>query len=177
MRTIMKRIKNLLINISYGNRITTVIRIMTGFLLLFSGLFKAADIETFGRTIAQYKILPETVLVYPAMIIPFLELIIGSLLMIGYKIKAASFVSIVLMLMFTVFILINVIRGEKFNCGCFELGRLGIGINETIGMHLVVRDLVFIILYWIVFNAKKHCFSLENYIETKKLKEIGPSAN
>jgi len=168
----MKKIKKLLQSISYGNKFITIIRIILGFLFIFSGIFKAVNPVDFGKVLIQYGLLPEILIPYFAILIPFLELILGTLLVLGFRIKSVSFFSIIIMSLFTIAILINLIRGESFDCGCFELNRLGIGLSEELSYKLVARDILFIILYLLVFRAKKHYFSIDDYIEKEELTNI-----
>jgi len=156
----------------YGNIITVVLRISMGVLFLFSGAVKIIDPGTFARVIIQYDIIPEVLVPYPAIVLPVLEIMLGGMLVAGYRIRASSLISMALMLMFSIFITVNVVRGQNFDCGCFELNRIGIGINENISVKLVLRDLVMLAIFAAVYQARRHLFSVDSIIEKKRLRQI-----
>lgn len=167
MSGILKRLSS---SIMYGNTVTLVLRIFIGLLFIYSGFFKILNLENFGNIIIQYDIAPLILVPYAAVIMPFLEFILGILLLSGYRVKSASFISIVLMLFFIVIISINVVRGNVFDCGCFELDQFG--IKEEIGIPLLVRDFIFSAILLILFYAKRHPFSIDSYIEKRDLENI-----
>lgn len=166
----MSIIKEYINNVFYGNSITLIFRLFGGLLFIYSGFFKTLDLDNFGRIIMMYDIIPQIFIPYCAIIISFLEIILGILLLIGFRIRAASFVTILLMLLFIVLIGINVVRGKNFDCGCFELNYFG--IKEEIGIPLMIRDVIIIAIVAIVFYAKKHLFSLDSRIEKDDLGQL-----
>ncbi len=166
----MSTIKNFINNTIYGNSTTTVLRIIMGLIFIYSGFFKAIDPDNFGKVIIMYDVSPEVLIPYAAIIFPFLEISIGVLLLIGYKIKASAFVSIILMIFWTIIISLNIYRGKSFDCGCFELSRFG--INEEIGLPLVFRDVVFLGILLLIFYARQHILSLDKKIEEINLRDL-----
>lgn len=165
-------IKRVMIDLLYGNVLTVFVRVFLGGMLVFSGYFKALDFESFGKVIALYDILPVLSIAYMAIIIPVLEVLVGICLIVGLKIRAASLISMILMTVFAIAIGVNVVRGKNFECGCFELKRLGMGFNETISVWLVIRDIIFLAGFTLMFRTKRHLFSLENHLERMRLKNL-----
>jgi putative oxidoreductase len=163
----MDRIKNIINNTLYGNSIIAVLRIFMGLLLIYSGFFKALDLENFSRVISLYNISPDVLVPYATVILPFLELMIGVLLLFGYKIKSASLISIGLMIFWATIISINVYKGKNFECGCFETSRFG--LSEAIGMPLVIRDVIFMVILFFIFQARHYVFSVDKIIEERNL--------
>jgi uncharacterized membrane protein YphA (DoxX/SURF4 family) len=156
----------------YGNRLTTVIRILLGAMLVFSGSLKIVDPEAFGRVIVRYDILPEILIAYAAILVPALEIVVGLFLLIGCKVRASAFIAMLLMIAFLVFISANVARGRRIDCGCFNVGILGFDFAETVSPWLAVRNMIFIAGFALVFYAKRHLFSIEYYIERSRLKHL-----
>jgi putative oxidoreductase len=159
----------------YGNRLTAAIRLAMGLLLVFSGALKLPDPGQFAQVIARYDIIPVDLAPYAAGFMPVLETILGLLLVVGYRVRAAALISMAMMLAFGVFIAINVARGRTFDCGCFEVSRLGIEFGETVSVWLVVRDLIFAAGFAIVARAQRHLFSLEYLVERTRLKNLEKS--
>jgi uncharacterized membrane protein YphA (DoxX/SURF4 family) len=166
----MNFVKRIAINIAYGNQLVAVLRILMGALFIFSGFFKVLDLNSFGTVILRYRILPEILIPYAAIVFPFLELTVGCSLLCGFRIRSNALIAIALMLAFIFAISVNVIRGETFDCGCFELNRFG--IDENISTTLIIRDLCFVLVLYIIFNAKRHYYSLDNFIEKKQLTNL-----
>jgi putative oxidoreductase len=162
--------KDFLNSILYGNIILSIIRLFLGLLFIYSGIFKVIDLENFSRIMFRYDIAPEILVPYGTIFFSFLELILGVLLLTGYKIKAASLVSMVLMLFFIIIISINIYRENSFDCGCFELNRFG--IKEEIGYSVIIRDAIFLLLSFLVLRAKKQILSIENFLDKQNLKHL-----
>lgn len=159
-------------DILYGNRITAVLRVLMGALLIFSGYFKIMDPEAFGAVITRYDIIPGTMVGWAAMVIPPLELLMGLCLVAGYKVRASAFIAMGMMLLFIVFMSVNLARGVKFDCGCFEMKRLGLDIGETLSGWLVARDILFLVIFSVIFTADRHLLSLEGLIVRMRLKNL-----
>ena len=160
----MTSIKKYINGFTSGNSITAAMRILLGLMFIFSGYFKAADQDSFLRILKLYNILPESILPISVIIMPFMELTLGIFLILGYKIRASSLISMVLMVIFLMFLLINIYRGESFDCGCFKFEKFGLGIDEKIGFKAVIRNIILFVLFAIIFRAKKHKLSLDNTI-------------
>ncbi len=156
----MSPYKEIIDNLLDGSIVTAILRIIMGLLFLYSGYFKMIDPQVFAPVISNYGILPELLIPYTAIILPVLELILGALLIIGYKVKASSFLSLILMIIFITAVTVNLIKGNNFNCGCFELGRFGISENISIG--LIVRDLIFAAILALLLITKNSPFSIDS---------------
>ena len=163
-------LKNFISNTLYGNGLTTTLRIFMGILFTYSGFYKVLWPNTFAKIIIKYNVIPEIVVPYVAITLPFLEITLGILLIIGFRIKASSLILISLMLLFILSISINVIRGESFDCGCFELSKFG--IKEEIGISLIIRDIIFLLIFILIFNARRHLLSLDYLIERGNLSHL-----
>lgn len=166
----MSRMRALISSLNYGNRFVSVFRLLLGILFLYSGFMKLLNPYAFAGIIGQYNILPDVLAPYAALLVPCMELVAGGLLLLGFRIRAASFLLFLMMIAFSIAIAINLIRGASFHCGCLELGWLG--IDESISLKLILRNIVILGLLWLIFNARKHPLSLESLIEREKLSHI-----
>ncbi len=159
----------------YGNRLTAAVRLLLGAMLLLSGALKLPDPGQFAQVIARYDIIPPDLVPYAAVLVPALEALLGLLLAVGYRIRAAACLSLLMMLAFAAFITVNLVRGRSFDCGCFEVSRLGIELVDTVSVWVVVRDLVFAAGFALVVRAQRHLFSLEYLVERSRLKNLEKS--
>ena len=165
-------IKILINDIFYGNRITAVIRIFLGIVFVISGLSKSLDVSGFSKIIINYGIIPGWLAPYPAIILPFLEIILGINLIIGYKIKASSFISICLMIFFLIIISYALGTGKNFDCGCFDLSKLGFSFSEKLSYKLIIRNTILLLLFILIFRLKRYRISIESLSEKIGLKNI-----
>lgn len=165
-------IRRAIISTLYGNWLTTAIRICMGAMLLSSGVMKILSPSSFGLLVARYEVLPELLVPYAAVAVPALEALLGLLLIVGLRARAAAFVSMLLMAAFIAVIAVNVARGRSFECGCFGFERLGIGLAETVSPWLIVRDALFLACFALLFRARRHPGSIESVIEKNRLKNL-----
>ncbi len=165
-------IRKALNSILYGNRFTVLIRVVLGAMLVFTGAVKITDPASFGQIVARYEILPAMLVPYAASFVPALELILGITLLIGIKVRASAAIAALLMAVFIVFISINVFRGRSFECGCFQLHLLGIGLSENVSPWLILRNCLFLAGFAILYRADRHLLSLENFAERVRLNNL-----
>ncbi len=166
----MDFIKNTLRGVAYGNGVTAFLRVAIGLLFMWSGGAKMIDPAGFAKIIGFYGILPERLLPYAAATLPSIELLAGALLSAGYRIKPAALITASLLVIFIAAITLNLARGERFDCGCFDLARFG--ISETIGPGVIARDAALLAVTLVLYRAKKHVASIEAIAERIRLREL-----
>jgi len=92
----------------------------------------------FGQAISGYQLVPENLVPFIAQWFPWLEIILGVLLLIGWKIRYVAGAATALMLFFTVILTITYLRGIDANCGCFDF-------NSKISPLTILRDSIILI--------------------------------
>jgi putative oxidoreductase len=113
--------------------------------------------------VINYNILPIGLAKLFAYTLPWVEIISGLMLIVGFGTRAASFALSWLLLSFIIAIWINIKRGVSMECGCFDI----FGMNEKIGSAILFRDIVFFIVAVILVSKKEFMLSIDNYIERK----------
>ncbi len=110
-------------------------RIAVGLVFLLYGLDKISNPDDFARAIANYKLLPESLVNLVAVTLPWVECILGLLLLAGQWVRSAALVSAFLLCVFLAAVSITLVRGLDINCGCLnaEAGR-------KVGIRLLVED-------------------------------------
>ncbi|MDR3555461.1 MAG: MauE/DoxX family redox-associated membrane protein [Syntrophobacteraceae bacterium] len=111
-----------------------VLRLLLGAFFIYASLGKITHPAQFAQAIANYRIVPYMVLNLGAVLLPWIELITGLFLIIGFKSRASVVVIGLLLVIFEVMILINMYRGVPISCGCFDTA------GETIGWKKVFED-------------------------------------
>ncbi|GAB4261347.1 MAG: DoxX family protein [Vicingaceae bacterium] len=137
--------------------LTYISRLIVGPLFIFSGIIKANDPLGFSYKLEEYFVEFgmdwEWLLsmgVFLATFICVLEVILGVAIIIGYKIKQVSILSLLMMLFFTVLTGASAIYDLVRTCGCF-----GDAIPLTPEQSFV-KDLILDVLVFIIFWQRKN---------------------
>jgi putative oxidoreductase len=121
--------------------------------LHFGGAWHLRDYHFFfAMAINSYNMLPLTVVQWMARILPWLELVLGALLILGIGLRWASSAITLLLLVFMGALARAAMLGLEINCGCFgyssqkpttelfhDSGLLILGLAVTIGAFLTQR--------------------------------------
>ena len=117
-----------------------IIRIAVGGIFIYSALTKITDLEYFAKSLYNYRILPEASLNLFALIIPWLELIIGLFIVLGIFVRESALLGGFLMIVFIAAISIAIVRGLDIECGCF-----GTKDGSRVGILRIVEDLLILL--------------------------------
>lgn len=113
-----------------------------GTIFLVSSLSKLRHPRHFVASVADYKLLPRSFERPFAHSLPWLELVMGMLLMLGYAVRPVAVLSMALLLVFILAMIINLVRGRKeLDCGCY--GRFH---RQKIGWKIITRNVVLSLL-------------------------------
>ena len=118
-------------------------RWILGATFIYASFHKILSPADFAKIVYGYDLFPYALINLIAIVIPFLELVAGLALIIGFYPRAAAIIINALLLAFIAVLSINLIRGHEFDCGCFSTDQNG--DNNTAGVTLV-RDIVYFIL-------------------------------
>ena len=127
-------------------------------------MYKINYTAEFAETIASYQVVPYWGVNILAVVLPWIELICGILLVAGIRVRSVTAILFSLLLVFTIGIFINLLRGSPISCGCFHT------IGETISWRTVIRDMIWLIMSIHIFFCDK-IFHLEQKFSFT-LKEI-----
>jgi len=116
-------------------------RVIVGLIFIYSGIIKIIDTQGFSNSIYNYKLLPDLLINFLAVILPWIELITGLLLLLGITIKENALIINALLIIFIIAIIINLFRGLDINCGCF-----GTGNGTKIGLTKLIENFLLLIM-------------------------------
>ena len=119
-------------------------RVVVGFIFISFGMEKIFEPSKFANEIGNYKMLPEILLNFSALILPWIEVISGLLLIAGVRIKANSAIIGSLLFVFIVAVATAMARGLSIKCGCSSSNAQMVGfpkIFENLGLLLLCLNL------------------------------------
>ena len=97
-------------------------RLILGGVLLAAGLLKYQHLDKSQMAVRAYELLPISLANLLGIILPFIEIAIGILLVIGAAIRISAIVGAALMIAFIIGISQAWARGLSIDCGCFGGG-------------------------------------------------------
>jgi len=117
-------------------------RIVLGIVFVYASYDKILHPAAFAKVIYNYQILPDELVNLSAIFLPWLELIIGSLLIIGVWLPGSVFTGNILLIIFFCALMYNKARGLDISCGCFSTSE-GEAPESTL---YLVRDFSFVVI-------------------------------
>lgn len=127
-----------MINLLSNKYLLFIFRIIIAIVFIYAGAEKISDPEAFAVSISNYKLLPTITVNLLAIYLPWLELVSGILLLLGISVKENSAIILSLLIVFTLGVIISLIRGLNIDCGCF-------GNDNKIGLLKLFENLLLII--------------------------------
>ncbi|MBE0586292.1 MAG: DoxX family protein [Desulfofustis sp.] len=117
-----------------------IVRVSLGIIFLAASYDKILYPQAFSLAVYQYQILPGSLVNLAALILPWLELLIGLCLLANIWLPGAGLLSTVLMIIFTVSLIFNHLRGLDIHCGCFSTDVS----DGPADLWTIVRDIFFL---------------------------------
>lgn len=125
-------------------------RFFLGFIFFYASLDKILHPAAFAETVHNYQILPDALINLTAVVLPWLEFLTGSLLILGLWMPGAVFTCNALLLIFFSTVLFNLAKGLDVDCGCFTAST-----DPSSGGHMLwylFRDGLFLLLGLYLFH-------------------------
>ena len=97
-----------------------VARIALGAMFLYAGITKIADPAGFSQAVYNYHLLPSWLVNTTAILLPWVEVVAGTCLVLGLWVPGGALIVSSLLLTFTLALGFNLSRGLDIACGCFS---------------------------------------------------------
>ncbi len=144
----------------------TLGRILTGAIFMIAALAKLrARPGQFLNAILGYDALPKAFAVALARGLPWLELAVGGLLILGLWSQPVAVIGAGMSFMFSCAIAYSLLRGKEHPCGCFDT-------VTPIQWKLVYRDLVLMGLLFLIYASGTGGFSVDGWLSSKPNSEF-----
>ena len=134
--------------------IGTLARLGLGAVFLISGTLKALDPDTTYVAVRAYDVLPKAGIALVAGVLPWFEIVLGVLLLLGVATRVVAAVGAGLLLLFVAGVTQAWARGLSIDCGCFGGGGAVDPDQTTYGRELL-RDAGFLLLAaWLIVRPR-----------------------
>ena len=137
-----------LTRIADNRHVIGIARWLLGLVFIASALGKIVDPAGFADNVAAYRLLPMNAINVFAMVLPWLELLIGLSLVNGVAYRSGAFLAGILSLIFIGAAASAMARGLDIECGCITLAK------SKVGWELIARDAVLLALSLLLFTRK-----------------------
>ena len=122
--------------------VSLIARLIVGVVYVYASVDKIIHPAEFAKIVHNYHILPDFLINFFALVLPWLELICGLALIVGTSVLGASTILAGLTAVFIVAVGINVARGVNIDCGCFSTSSHA----RKLGITLLIQDAVLLLL-------------------------------
>jgi uncharacterized membrane protein YphA (DoxX/SURF4 family) len=144
--------------------VALVLRIALGAIFVYSAWSKLKDPwALFAMAVDSYQALPLWGVEWIARTLPWVELLIGALLIVGRWMRVATVACSLLLLLFFGLVVRAHVKGIEINCGCF-------GPGEAISWRTLLRDgamLAGSLLLTAVTMLKNRSTTVERQVEAR----------
>lgn len=117
-------------------------RWILGVMFIYASIHKILYPAAFARAVYFYQILPDALVNLVALVLPWVELFLGVLLIVGLWMPGAAVISTLLFMTFMAALSYNVARGLDIGCGCFSTSPSAGSAN----IRTVLRDGMFLVV-------------------------------
>lgn len=135
--------------------IPRILRMGFGLLLLYAAIDKVRHPLDFAQMVENYRVVGEDLSYWIAVFIPFLEIIVGLLLISGFWKQTAAIINMVLMIVFLALVTQAYIRDLDIHCGCFSTAEEGNVIGPLKIFTNLLYGILSILLVHLLFTSSK----------------------
>jgi uncharacterized membrane protein YphA (DoxX/SURF4 family) len=133
-------------------------RLFVGGFFIYASVSKIPYPAQFAEAVANYRLVPYWALNLGAVILPWVELVCGLFLVVGFMSRASSVLIALMLIMFDVMVLVNMYWGAPITCGCYDT------VGEPIGWKKISENAVMLLfmvqVYYcdrlLVFQRRRH---------------------
>ncbi len=119
-------------------------RILIGLIFIISGITKISNPHEFIEAVNNFQMLPPLTVNLFVIVIPWIEFSAGLLFLFNIYPKETGTILLTLLIMFTIAVVVALLRSFTFTCGCF-----GNVFSQEIGVLKLIENLF---LVWLLFN-------------------------
>ena len=145
---------------TYQPWLTFLARLILGGVLLTAGALKIGNLQKSAMAVRAYEMLPVELANFLGYALPWIEIGIGLLLIVGASVKVCGLLGAFTMLAFIIAISQAWARGLSIDCGCFGGGGT-IDPEDTKYLSEIIRDIGLLALGVFLYYFPKGKLSLD----------------
>ncbi len=140
-----------------------VFRLAVGITFLVAAAAKLSDGSAFVDDVIAYDLLPETLAEVFGTVLPWIEIAVGSLLIVGFRMRLVAGVAALISLSLVIANGVVLYRGLELTCGCFgDLAAL-----ET--RDAIIIDSVLLILSLLIVLRRRDFLNIDLWIRQRRV--------
>ena len=140
--------------------LTLLSRLILGGVLIVAGALKIGNLQKSAMSVRAYEMLPIWLANFFGYALPWVEIGIGALLILGVAVRIMGALGALIMLGFIIAIAQAWVRGLSIDCGCFGGGGT-IDPEDTKYLSTILRDIGFLALGVFLYFYPKGRFALD----------------
>ena len=140
--------------------LTLLARVVLGGTLLVAGALKVGNLQKSAMAVRAYELLPVSLANFLGYALPWIEIGVGLLLILGVATKTVAVIGAINMLVFIIAIAQAWARGLSIDCGCFGGGG-SVDPEDTKYLSEIIRDLSLFALGIYLYLYPKGRFALD----------------
>ena len=131
-----------MINFSQRSVIALLCRVILGIVLIYASIDKIIHPAEFAKAIGNYNVLPFGLENLLGIVLPVLELLVGTCLVLGIMINGSAIIAAGMMVVFIIALSQALFRGIDINCGCFKVTVENGG--HQVGIRRIIEDFIYL---------------------------------
>lgn len=140
--------------------LTLLARVVVGGTLFAAGALKVGNLQKSAMAVRAYELLPVSLANFIGYALPWIEIGVGLLLILGVATKTVAVIGAINMLVFIIAIAQAWARGLSIDCGCFGGGG-SVDPEDTKYLSEIIRDLGLFALGIYLYLYPKGRFALD----------------
>jgi len=140
--------------------LTLLARLILGGVLFAAGALKIGSLQKSAMAVRAYDLLPVSLANFLGYTLPWIEIGVGLLLIVGVAVRISGLIGAFTMLAFIIAIAQAWARGLSIDCGCFGGGG-AIDPEDTKYLSEIIRDIGLMILGIYLYFYPKGRFSVD----------------
>jgi uncharacterized membrane protein YphA (DoxX/SURF4 family) len=145
---------------SYQPWLTLLFRLILGGVLFAAGALKIGNLQKSAMAVRAYEMLPVELANFLGYALPWIEIGMGLLLIVGASVKICGLLGALTMLAFIIAIAQAWARGLSIDCGCFGGGGT-IDPEDTKYLSEIIRDIGLLAMGVFLYYYPKGKLSLD----------------
>lgn len=145
------------------DKILTLLRVFLGGLFLYASWDKILHPESFANLVSGYRLVPPELVTLVALVLPWLELLCGLCLILGYLTRSSAIWVTLMSCAFLIAKVTAVWRGLDISCGC-----LSVDGNSSLTWWNIPPNLGLLVLCWVSARQGAGAWSLDAYWQLDK---------